>query len=103
MQHGRAAASATTVAFASADFQARPSQAMVEKTARWLVSAERPLIVIGAGCREHAPAIRKLVDTLNVPFVTTPQAKGLVSELHPRSLRHGGLAASMWARASPAD
>jgi acetolactate synthase-1/2/3 large subunit len=63
------------------------------------VQAERPLIVIGAGCRGHAKMIRTLVDAFDVPFITTPQAKGIVSELHPRSLRHGGLAASMWARA----
>jgi acetolactate synthase-1/2/3 large subunit len=63
-----------------------------------LLRAKRPLLVIGAGCRPHAAAVRRLVDALNVPFVTTPQAKGLVSELHPRSLRHGGLAASLWAR-----
>lgn len=72
---------------------------MVETIARALVRAERPLIVLGAGCRRYAPLMRKLVDTLDVPFVTTPQAKGLVSENHPRSLRHGGLAASVWARA----
>ncbi len=98
IQYGRGAASSTTVAVAGTDFQARPARAVVEKTARELVSAERPLLVLGAGCRSHAKAIRKLVDTFNIPFVTTPQAKGLVSELHPRSLRHGGLAASMWAR-----
>lgn len=62
------------------------------------MAAERPLIVIGAGCRPHAASVRRLVDALNIPFVTTPQAKGIVSELHPRSLRHGGLAASHWAR-----
>ena len=42
----------------------------------------------------------------NVPFVTTPRAKGLVSENHPRSLRNGGMAASQWARrytAEPVD
>jgi acetolactate synthase I/II/III large subunit len=41
-----------------------------------------------------------------VPFVTTPRAKGIVSEGHPRSLRNGGMAASHWARrytASPVD
>ena len=49
--------------------------------------------------RAYASTIRKLVmDAFDIPFVTTPQAKGLVSELHPRSLRHGGLAASLWAR-----
>jgi acetolactate synthase-1/2/3 large subunit len=98
IQHGRAAA-APRPSHRQPDFQLRPAPELVDRTASWLVSAERPLLVIGAGCRQHAAAIRKLVDTLNVPFVTTPQAKGLVSELHPRSLRHGGLAASMWARA----
>jgi acetolactate synthase-1/2/3 large subunit len=33
-----------------------------------------------------------------VPFVTTPRGKGVVSEEHPRSLRNGGMAASIWAR-----
>jgi acetolactate synthase-1/2/3 large subunit len=55
-------------------------------------------LVLGAGCRRHSAVIRRLVDVLDIPFMTTPQAKGVVSELHPRSLRHGGLAASMWAR-----
>jgi acetolactate synthase-1/2/3 large subunit len=54
--------------------------------------------VLGAGARSAAVELRKLVDAFDVPFVTTPQAKGLVSELHPRSLRQGGLGASMWAR-----
>jgi acetolactate synthase-1/2/3 large subunit len=35
--------------------------------------------------------------------VTTPRAKGLISERHPRSLRHGGLAASYWARRYTGD
>ncbi len=72
--------------------------AAVEEVCDWLCAAERPLIVLGAGCRASAATIRRLVDVIDVPFVTTPRAKGLVSELHPRSLRHGGLAASMWAR-----
>jgi acetolactate synthase-1/2/3 large subunit len=76
----------------------RPERAVVEEAGRWLAEAERPLIVLGAGCRPHAAAMRRLVDALDVPFVTTPQAKGVVSELHPRSLRTGGLAASHWAR-----
>lgn len=75
----------------------------VHQAASWLAEAERPLIVIGAGCRGHEGAVRKLVDALGVPFVTTPQAKGLVPETHPRSLRHGGMAASLWARAYTAE
>jgi acetolactate synthase-1/2/3 large subunit len=98
IQHGRGATNGTVVVGGDADFQARPARSVVERVASALAAAERPLLVIGAGCREHAPSLRRLVDTFNVPFVTTPQAKGLVSELHPRSLRHGGLGASIWAR-----
>ncbi len=87
------------VAVARAEFRARPDPALVEKTAHWLVSAERPLLVIGAGCRPYAEKLRQLVDALDIPFVTSPRAKGLISELHPRSLRHAGLGASIWSRA----
>jgi acetolactate synthase-1/2/3 large subunit len=76
---------------------APPREAVVE-ACELLAHAERPLLVLGAGCRSRAATIRRLVDVLDVPFVTTPRAKGIVSEEHPHSLRHGGLAASMWAR-----
>jgi acetolactate synthase-1/2/3 large subunit len=99
IQFGRANAPLSVVAAPRRDFVVRAPANIIEQTARWLASAERPLLVIGAGCRLHAEAIRRLVEAFDVPFVTTPQAKGLVSELHPRSLRHGGLAASLWARA----
>jgi len=71
----------------------------VRETAEILASARRPLIVLGGGARRHADAMRRLVDAVDVPFATTPGGKGVVSEAHPRSLRHGGLAASAWARA----
>lgn len=74
------------------------SREAVRTAARWLAGAERPLIVLGGGCVRHAAWVRQLVDVLDVPFVTTPRAKGVVSEEHPRSLRNGGMAASLWAR-----
>ena len=84
---------------AGADFQrSTGAGTLVDRTASWLVSAERPLIVsapVAASTRQRSASSWT---RSNVPFVTTPQAKGIVSELHPRSLRHGGLAASMWAR-----
>jgi len=98
IQLGRASAPLSLVEAPPTQFVARASAEVVQRTADWLVAAERPLLVIGAGCRPYASLIRKLVDAFDIPFVTTPQAKGLVSELHPRSLRHGGLAASLWAR-----
>lgn len=75
----------------------------VRTTARWLMEAKRPLLVLGAGCMRQHAWIRQLVDALDVPFVTTPRAKGVVSEDHPRSLRNGGMAASMWARRYTAE
>jgi acetolactate synthase-1/2/3 large subunit len=98
IQHGRAPIQPAHLAVTRHELDARPARQTVELAANWLVAAQRPLLVLGAGCRPHAAAVRRLVDLLDVPFVTTPQAKGLVSELHPRSLRHGGLAASRWAR-----
>jgi acetolactate synthase-1/2/3 large subunit len=90
----------------AARYEVPPHPAAVEQTAAWISEAARPLLVLGAGCRGHEAAIRELVDALDVPFVTTPRAKGLVSERHPRSLRNGGMAASLWARrytAEPVD
>ena len=98
IQLGRGPVPLSLVEAPAVQFMARASAQAVQQTADWLIAAERPLLVVGAGCRAHAATIRKLVDAFDIPFVTTPQAKGLVSELHPRSLRHGGLAASLWAR-----
>ncbi|HEY4106507.1 MAG TPA: thiamine pyrophosphate-binding protein, partial [Polyangiaceae bacterium] len=98
IQFGRATAPLAVVEAPVCDFSARASARVVEQTAHWLASAKRPLLIIGAGCRPYAAALRRLVDAFGIPFVTTPQAKGIVSELHPRSLRHGGLGASIWAR-----
>jgi len=87
-------------------FAMTPGRDGVRTAATWLTEARRPLIVLGAGCRGHERVLRDLVDAFNVPFVTTPRAKGLISERHPRSLRNGGMAASMWARrytAEPVD
>lgn len=75
-----------------------PDPAAVAEVGDRLRRAKRPLLVIGAGCRGRERAIASLVDALGVPFMTTPQAKGLVSEAHPLSLRTGGMSASWWAR-----
>lgn len=76
----------------------QPDRSVVREVCRLLADAEHPLLVFGSGARPYSAALRRLVDALDVPFVTTPKAKGIVSEEHPRSLRHGGLAASIWAR-----
>jgi acetolactate synthase-1/2/3 large subunit len=75
-----------------------PDPSAVDEIAARLHRAERPLLVLGAGCRDREPAVEGLVRALGIPFVTTPQAKGLVSEAHPLSLRTAGMSASWWAR-----
>ena len=98
IQHGRVTTSPTRLVSSAPTFDAKPPRDVVETAARWLLEAKHPLLVLGAGCRPYATKMRQLVDLLDIPFVTTPQAKGIVNEMHPRSLRSGGLAASMWAR-----
>lgn len=96
----RASASAPTprVVVSNEAPRLSPEPSELLSIARKLVRAKRPLIVVGAGVRPYAEALQRLVDVFDVPIVTTPRAKGLISERHPRSLRHGGLAASLWAR-----
>jgi len=77
---------------------APPDPALIEDIDARMRRAERPLLVLGDACRPHAAAVAALVDDLGVPFMTTPQAKGVVSEDHPLSLRNGGMSASGWAR-----
>ncbi|MGK5640625.1 thiamine pyrophosphate-binding protein [Streptomyces sp. URMC 126] len=67
-------------------------------TAEALAAAGRPLVVVGAGAAPGARLVRQLVETLDVPFATTPRAKGVIDELHPLSLRGCGTAGSRWAR-----
>lgn len=98
IDRGAAAVLPTRTERARVVLSAEPPAASVREAAEALARADRPLIVIGAACRPHAANVRRLVDTLGVPFMTTPAAKGIVSEEHPYSLRNGGLAASWWAR-----
>ena len=100
---GSASAERTRVVRSEVRYEATPPPEVVVEACEMIAAAERPLLVLGAGCRPYAANLRRLVDALDIPFVTTPQAKGIVSEEHPRSLRHGGLAASMWARRYTAE
>lgn len=80
-----------------------PEPAAIQRVLELLRQAKRPLLVLGNACRRDPAAVARLVERLDVPFVTTPSAKGVVSEHHPRSLRTGGMAASQWARAYTAE
>jgi thiamine pyrophosphate-dependent acetolactate synthase large subunit-like protein/nitrite reductase/ring-hydroxylating ferredoxin subunit len=45
--------------------------------------SRRPMIVVGAGCRNKMPAIVALAEQLGAPVATTFKAKGLISDRHP--------------------
>lgn len=98
IHRANARASSPRVVSTSPSPRVSPDPNIVRQICAKLAQARRPLIVVGAGARPHAEALRRVVNIFDVPVVTTPRAKGIVSELHPRSLRHGGLAASTWAR-----
>jgi len=76
----------------------QPPAAVLEQVANRLKNARRPLIVVGGGCRGHESSVLRLVERSGALFMTTPQAKGLLPEVHPLSLRCCGLGASWWAR-----
>ena len=66
-------------------FKARsPRVPRLEPISARLKSAQRPLVLIGLGASPaDAPAVRALIDQLQVPFLVTPKAKGIAPEDHP--------------------
>jgi acetolactate synthase-1/2/3 large subunit len=68
------------------EMPARPSPrlVMLDPLLARLNAAVRPLVLIGLGATPtDAPAIRALIDQLQVPFLVTPKAKGIAPEDHP--------------------
>ena len=67
-----------------------------------LASSERPMIMLGNGCREAlrdthtAKALASFVEARGIPVITTADGKGVFPEDHPLSLRMFGIANSMW-------
>lgn len=66
--------------------------ALVEKAAKTIDEAERPVIVAGFGARGQGNKLLKLAEKISSPIVTTFRAKGVVDEGHPFCTGiHGGL------------
>ncbi|WP_080599199.1 thiamine pyrophosphate-binding protein [Sorangium cellulosum] len=98
MNHGVATTGPAQIAWNPVSTAEHVEESVIIDAAERLARARRPLVVIGAACRPHAEAVERMVEALNIPFMTTPQAKGILSEEHPLSLRNAGMAASWWAR-----
>ncbi|MBM7774725.1 acetolactate synthase-1/2/3 large subunit [Actinokineospora baliensis] len=68
-----------------------------------LLLAERPLILLGNGCRyalrdrSVATRFQRFVERFEIPVMTTPAAKGLFPESHYLSLRNYGVSGCPWA------
>ena len=71
----------------------------VKRAAELLVHAERPMLIIGKGVRWSEPTLdlRQLVETLNLPFLTSPMGRGFIPDDHP--LNFGAARSTMMGRA----
>ena len=60
----------------------------LDEVRSWISNSERPLIVIGSDVlvEESASEVRKIVEELNIPVISTYQAKGVISDDHPLSI-----------------
>ncbi len=63
-----------------------PDPGAVDRAARLLAEAERPLIIAGGGAVDAQPEVTALAEALGAPVATTVNGKGVVDESHPLSV-----------------
>lgn len=69
-----------------------------------IATAQRPLLLLGNGCRaalrdaELLAQLTAAVEALAVPVITEPDSKGIFPETHELSLRNYGMASCSWPR-----
>lgn len=59
-------------------FRAKPSQILIERAARKLEAAKRPVILAGGGARYGGVILRALAEKIDAPVVQTVNARGLM-------------------------
>ncbi|MGB9914791.1 MAG: thiamine pyrophosphate-dependent enzyme [Candidatus Bathyarchaeales archaeon] len=70
-------------------------EAFVEKAARVIDQAERPVIIAGFGAMGQGTKLLKLAEKISAPIVTTFRAKGVIDENHVLCAGcHGGIAST---------
>ncbi len=74
---------------AAAEPARAPDPEAVERTARILSEARRPLIYVGLGARNARSDLLELAELLEAPVTTTFQGKGVFPESHPLALWPG--------------
>jgi len=65
----------------------------IESAASLLLKAQRPVIVAGGGAISSRAfnEVKELVEMLNIPVMTTPSGRGIISESHPLAFGVVGL------------
>jgi thiamine pyrophosphate-dependent acetolactate synthase large subunit-like protein len=63
--------------------QGNPEQ--VKRAADLLLTAERPLLIVGKGVRWSEPTkeLRNIVEVLGIPFIPSPMGRGFIPDDHP--------------------
>jgi acetolactate synthase-1/2/3 large subunit len=81
---------ASKVAAPSAKGVAKADAAALEKARAMLAKAKRPLLLVGLQARTDRPAkvLRDFIAKTGVPVLTTYKAKGVASDLDPKTLGH---------------
>jgi pyruvate oxidase len=65
---------------------------LIEKAARVIDEAQRPVIIAGFGCRGQGKKLLNLAEKISAPIVTTFRAKGVIDEVNPFCAGcHGGI------------
>jgi len=69
-------------------YRTRGARGELEKTADYLIQAERPIIIAGGGANhsQAGDAIANLAEWLSIPVVTTISGQGLIADDHPLAL-----------------
>ena len=70
-------------------------ETLIEKAARIIDKAERPVIITGFGARGQGTKLLRLASKISAPIVTTFRAKGVIDEDHVLCAGcHGGIAST---------
>ncbi|GGO75498.1 hypothetical protein GCM10011348_00430 [Marinobacterium nitratireducens] len=63
-----------------------PAAGAIDRAARLLRGAEKPVLLLGGGCADAAGAAQRLAEALDAPTLLTINAKGVLPPGHPLSL-----------------
>ena len=65
------------------DRRVQPDDGALERAAKLVVDARRPVVIVGQGARGAEAQVIELAERLHAPVLTTFRAKGLVPDTHP--------------------